>query len=220
MKKTENVHENRTMKRSYSSQNREAKAAQTRCYILSCAKSLFESTSIEEVTIEQIARKAKVSVPTIYALFQSKRGIVREIIDQAIPPSHYEVLITRVNEAKTVRDILMVAAKIARTMYDAERVQMDLFWKMSLSTPEFQDLEKEREKRRYQRQEDSLRRTWNEQEVKPGLAFSQARDVLWVLTGRDMYRLLVVEKEWSADAYEQWLAQSLIDMLILGSVQK
>jgi hypothetical protein len=36
-----------------------------------------------------------------------------------------------------------------------------------------------------------------------------ARDVLWALTGREPYRLLVIEREWSSDRYEQWLGELL-----------
>lgn len=43
---------------------------------------------------------------------------------------------------------------------------------------------------------------------------AKARDILWALTGRDMYRMLVIEQGWSSDEYEKWLTQLLINTLI------
>ena len=61
-------------KRPYRSLVRNAQAAQTREGILIAAKNLFESEGFECVTIEKIAQAADVSIPTVYSLFQSKRG--------------------------------------------------------------------------------------------------------------------------------------------------
>lgn len=43
-----------------------------------------------------------------------------------------------------------------------------------------------------------------------------AKEVLWTLTSYDVHRRLVVERKWSADRYEQWLADSLVLTLIEG----
>lgn len=49
-----------------------------------------------------------------------------------------------------------------------------------------------------------------------GLSLTKARDILWVFTGRDMYRMFVVEQGWTPAEYEKWLAQLLIHTLIDG----
>ena len=49
-----------------------------------------------------------------------------------------------------------------------------------------------------------------------GLEVSKARDILWAFTGRDMYRMFVVEQGWSSDEYETWLAQLLVKTLMGG----
>ena len=40
-----------------------------------------------------------------------------------------------------------------------------------------------------------------------------ARHVLWMLTSRDVYRMLVHESGWSADRYQPWLADTLVRLL-------
>lgn len=43
----------------------------------------------------------------------------------------------------------------------------------------------------------------------PGLTCEHARDVVWTLISPEVYRLLVLERGWSAGMYEQWLSDSL-----------
>lgn len=78
--------------------------------------------------------------------------------------------------------------------------------------PELKEMEQERENRRYERLEDSVASL--EQFLPKDLTISKARDLMWAFTGRDLYRLLVVERKWSSDEYETWLADQLIKTLI------
>lgn len=40
-----------------------------------------------------------------------------------------------------------------------------------------------------------------------------ARQVLWMYTSRDIYRMLVLEGRWSSERYEEWLARTLVEDL-------
>lgn len=204
----------RNKKRIYHSETRHAQAAQTRRRILNSASKLFMSEGFEGVTIEQIAQAGNVSAPTIYALFQSKRGILRALMNEALPAEQFESLVKEAMQAKSAKAHLALSAKIARQMYDAERSQMYVFRGASVLAPEFKELEKEREQRRYTRQEESIKMTAKEGALAQGLCLSKARDILWAFTGRDMYRMLVIEQEWTSDEYEQWLAQLLVRTLL------
>lgn len=203
-----------TKKRKYHSETRHAKAVQTRSRILTSAKELFQSEGFERVTIERIAQTAEVSAPTIYSLFQSKRGILRALTDEALPQDQFEALVKEAMQEKSAKAHLAVSAKMARRMYDAERAQMDLLRGASLLAPEFKELEKEREQRRYKRQEESVKKIAEGGGLLKGLTFSKARDILWAFTGRDMYRLFVIEQGWTSDEYETWLTQVLIKTLL------
>jgi len=52
------------------------------------------------------------------------------------------------------------------------------------------------------------------------VTLQKARDILWSLTGRDMYRMLVIERAWSSDDYETWLEKVLIESLLAVNVEK
>ncbi len=201
-------------KRPYNSTSRNAQAAQTRSRILSAANNLFQSEGFECVTIEKIALTAMVSIPTVYSLFQSKRGVLRALIDEVFPLDHFEALVEKSNEATSPKERLLYSAKIAREIYDAERAQMEAFRGATVLAPEFKELEKEREMRRHARQAITIKAMAKEKSLAKNLKINQARDILWAFTGRDMYRMLVVEQGWTSEAYEKWLGQLLATTLI------
>lgn len=201
-------------KRPYKSLTRNTQAAQTRASILNSAKNLFESEGFEHVTIEKIAQAANVSIPTIYSLFQSKRGVLRALMDEALPSNEFNALVEKSIHEKSPSERLGISAKIARQIYDAERAQMSIFRGAAVLAPEFRELEKEREMRRYVRQEVTIKAMVKENSLMEGLNPDKARDILWAMTGRDMYRMFVIEQGWTSDEYEKWLSQLLISTLI------
>lgn len=201
-------------KRTYKSVSRNIQAAQTRARILSSAQNLFESEGFEHVTIEKIAQTANVSMPTIYSLFQSKRGVLRALMDEALPTDQFNALVEKSINEKSPKKRLGISAKIACQIYDAERTQVNIFRGAAVLAPEFKELEKERELRRYTRQEVTIKAMVKENSLMEGLDPTKARDILWALTGRDMYRMFVIEQGWSSDEYEKWLTQLLISTLI------
>lgn len=199
-------------KRVYDSSGRQAQAEETKGRILASAKKLFHAEGFEMVTIEALAKAAKVSAPTIYSLFQSKRGLLRALMDEALPTEQFLSLVEENRREPSPQKKLAISAKIARQMYDAERAQMDVFRGASVLAPEFKELERERELRRYKRQEESVKSI--EKHLCEGLSLSKARDILWAFTGRDMYRMYVIERGWTSDEYEKWLSQLLVKTLL------
>lgn len=201
-------------KRSYHSENRDVQAAQTRSHILEAAKELFHIEGFDGVTIHKIAEAAGVSAPTIYALFKSKRGVLQTLIDDALPPEQFAALVDDSMHEVSPKKRLHITAKIARQIYDAERELMDILRGASVVASELKELEREREKRRYERQGEYVKKLMKEASLAKGLTLQKARDILWTLTGRDLYRMLVVERLWTPDQYEKWLAQLLVQSLL------
>jgi hypothetical protein len=50
----------------------------------------------------------------------------------------------------------------------------------------------------------------------PGLSVERARDLIWLHTAPDTYRLLVLERGWPLDEFERWSAASLAAALLPG----
>ena len=135
-------------------------------------------------------------------------------MDEALPKDQFDALVEKSIQEKSPQMRLHLSAKIARRMYDAEKAQMDIFRGAAVLAPEFKELEKEREMRRRNRQEITIKAMVKEQSLAAGLTIKKARDILWAFTGRDLYRMLVAEQGWSSDDYEEWIAQMLVNALI------
>jgi hypothetical protein len=75
--------------------------------------------------------------------------------------------------------------------------------------PELAAVEQERDCQRYDSQVmviDALERGGM---LRPGLSRDAARAILWSLTSREMFRMLVRERGWTGDAYEAWLGDAI-----------
>lgn len=201
-------------KRRYNTTSRQAKATETKNRILASAKALFESVGFECATIDQLAEAAAVSSPTIYGLFQSKRGVLRALLDEGLSEQH-TALVEEFKQEPSPQKRLRLSAKIARQLYEAEQAtHISIFSGTGVLAPEFKQLEQEKETRRYERQKEGLIQLEQEKCLLKGLSLKQARDILWAFTGRDLYRMLVIEQGWTPEAYEQWLGQLLIHSLL------
>lgn len=201
-------------KRIYNSETRDANASQTRSQILKAAKKLFQNKGFDRVTIGMLAKAAEVSMPTIYAVFKSKRGVLQALIDEALPPEQFAELVDGSMNEQSPRKRLNITAKLSRQIYDAERGLMDILRGASVVAPEFKELEQKREQRRYERQGEYVKKLMKDRALVKGLTIQKARDILWTLTGRDMYRMLVIERAWSSAAYEKWLGKALVESLL------
>ncbi|CAN5178809.1 TetR/AcrR family transcriptional regulator [soil metagenome] len=203
-----------TKKRAYNVQGRTSQAQANKERILTCAKELFESHGFEKITIEKIAKSAQVSAPTVYALFKSKIGILKAIIDNALPAEEHAALVERGKLEKSPAKRIATAATISRQLYDAERKQLGAFQDISILDPVFKKQEIERENRRYDRLKEPITNLAKEKALAPGLSLEKAHDIFWAFTGRDLYRMLVVERGWSSQQYEEWLAELLVKTLL------
>jgi hypothetical protein len=47
-----------------------------------------------------------------------------------------------------------------------------------------------------------------------GISADAAGDVLWFLTGPWAYRAFVIDRAWSLDAYEEWMARAIVGQLL------
>lgn len=197
-------------KRPYDSSSRQAVAEQAQHRLLEVARQSFLQSGIDAVTIAEIAEKAQVSVSSVYALFESKAGILRALMSRAIFNADYECVSARLREVTDPCQALRLTATVARSIYEGEEKELALLRGAASFSPELKKLEAEFEDRRYELQSARLELLFELEQERPGLSFTQARDVMWMFTSRDCYRMLVIEKHWSPDEYESWLAALLV----------
>lgn len=204
----------KTKKRSYKSLVRQRQAGDTRVRIVEATRELLQREGYAGMTIEAIARRAEVSAQSVYAIFKSKTGILIELLDQSTFGTDYEDAVRRALSASNPETRLRLAAPIARRIHDAQSAAFDLLRGAGVVAPELAKLEQERECLRYERQEGMITSLREAGRLRPGLDHSTARDIFWMLTGRDVYRMLVRERGWSSQKYQDWLADTLVQLLL------
>lgn len=201
-------------RRRYDARLRSERASGTRQRILDAAKELFTERGVEKVMIREIASAAGVSAPTLYALFQSKTGILRAVVERSFFGVRYAEIAQQAENARDPEEILRITASISRVILDTERDEIGLLRGASALSPELKSIETELEAVRFELQEARARFLVESAPVARQLGLTRVRDILWMYTGRDVYRMLVLERGWSSDDYEGWLADTLITALI------
>lgn len=200
--------------RRYVSRKREQAAEATRARVLRAAQSLFARHGIDSVTIAKIATKARVSVPTVYALFKSKTGILRGLIQSTLFGPHYREAQKRLAGETDSARLIELTGAVARSIYESESTELGLLRGASAFSPELRKMEQELQAMRLDMQEERVKLLFAQSKAKRGLTFETARQILWMYTSRDIYRMLVQECGWSPDQYQDWLADTLIATLV------
>jgi AcrR family transcriptional regulator len=204
----------KTKRRVYKSLVRQRQADDTRRRIVEATWKLLQSEGYAGMTIEAIARRAGVSAQSVYAIFKSKTGILIELLDQSAFGADYEDSVRRALSASDPEQRLRLAAPIARQIHDAQSATFDLLRGAGVVAPELAKLEQQRECLRYERQERMIISLRDAGRLQPELSYATARDMFWMFTGRDVYRMLVRERGWSSRKYQDWLADTLVASLL------
>lgn len=189
-------------------------AEATRTEVLHAARTLFARNGIDRVTIEQVARKAGVSVSTVYSLFRSKEGILRGILETALFGSRYREAVAKLEGVSDPVRRIALTATVARAIYEGESAELSLLRGAAAFSPALRKMEQEFERIRLEMQRQRVEALFAAGRQAHGLNLDEARRVLWMYTSRDVYRMLVQESGWTADRYETWLSETLVTALI------
>ncbi|HET9444581.1 MAG TPA: TetR family transcriptional regulator [Acidimicrobiales bacterium] len=211
------------VKRAYDNAGRRARSEETRERILDAARRLMTANGYRATTIADIARTAEVHLDSIYELVGRKPALLRELIERAISGSDRPVGpqdrgYVRAMQAEpdparklsiyaaAVRDIQIRMAPLLVALRDAASTE-----------PEARAVWQEIGDRRARNMRDLVRGLGPEGTLRPGLSVDEAADVLWATAAADVFLLLTVERGWSADAYERWLADTWRRLLLPDS---
>src|SRR6266699_3085169 len=201
-------------KRPYKSLVRERQAGDTRLRIVEATRQLLQSEGYAGMTIEAIAQRAQVSAQCVYAVFKSKTGILIALLDQSTFGPDYQEVVRQTLSASDPETRLRRAASVARQIRGAQSAAFDLLRGAGVVAPELAKLERQRERLRYEKEEGMIIFLRDAGRLRPGLNHKTARDIFWMLTGGDVYRMLVRERGWSPQKYQDWLADTLVLSLL------
>ena len=182
--------------------------------MLHASKTLFASRGIDRVTIAHIAKKAKVSISTVFALYKSKEGILRELMKSALFGQRFQAAMARLKGETDPVTLIALTANVARAIYEAESVELGLVRGVSAFSPALRQLERELEDLRFEMQKARVVLLFERSKQRKGLTLDEARRIMWMYTCRDIYRLLVHEGGWSPIRYQKWLSVTLVNALV------
>jgi AcrR family transcriptional regulator len=192
--------------RKYRSTLREERARDTRIRIRKAARRLFTEQGFASTTVAAIAREAGVSAPTVYAVFESKAGIIASMLEEMEEDAGVaEGLKAVFSEPDPRRQLrLFVAAHCAlyRASGDVLHAAMQ-----AVSDPEVAALAERGDGHR-RRVIDALVRGWGERGIlRSGVSGEEAADRLWLITTVESYLTAVDRLRWDPSRYEAWLGE-------------
>ena len=206
-------------KRRYESPRRREQAAATRMHILQAAQRLFEQHGYAATTMASIAAEAGVALKTVYLAFETKSGVVRALWDVllrgprdspvAAQPWYREVIEERDPERRlrlNARNSRVVKTRIGallRLIRSAAPLDADIEALWNHIQTDFYD-----NKRAIVQELDHTR------SLRPGLDVARATDILWTLNHPDVWQLLVGERGWTPERYEQWFGDTACAQLL------
>src|SRR6266436_7736516 len=132
-------------KRPYKSLVRQRQASDTRRRIVEVTRQLLQSQGYAGMTIEAIAQRAEVSAQSVYAIFQSKTGILIALLDQSTFGPDYEQVVRQAQGASDPETRLWLAAGVARQIRGAQSEAFDLLRSAGVVAPELAKLGQQRE---------------------------------------------------------------------------
>ena len=210
---TEAPHSERP-KRPYHSLARERQAEESRQRILDAARSLFLQKGYAGTTVDAIAEGAGLSPKTVNAVFGSKIGVLTELLRPSTFGQRYQQLLERLQTDADPVQRVKLTASITRQVYDALAPELDLLRGAASIAPELTELARQVEARRRANQGRLITYLVSQGILRQELQPEEATDELWALSSYDLYRLLVVERGWTSERYEAWLANMLLQRLL------
>ena len=200
-------------KRSYAAGLRQEQAQVTRLRILAAARRLLSTGSYSTVTMDDIAKEARVAYQTVYAVFGTKLRLAEAMIEEGWPHIDEAMkLVEAVRESADANVWLRTAARITRLINepcgDLVRFMRESGDPVLLAR--YRTVEDERFSQ-LRELADMLERSGR---LRSTITSSEALAVLWAMTGADWYSQLVFQRKWSPARFEEWLGEALISLLL------
>ena len=191
---------------------RRLQALETRRRIARAARLVFSASGYAASSIESVAAEAGVAVRTVYSIFGTKKAILGVICDEWLAEAGVVLLFgVAMAETDPARRLGLVA-RVTRVQWESGRDVRPLLEAGAASDAEVRIMLDgwKGERARVLRQ--SLEGISGA--LRPGLTLERAAAVLRGLTAAEVFTELIEGEGWSADEYQNWLADLLVEVLL------
>jgi AcrR family transcriptional regulator len=200
--------------RPYNAPRRKERAEATRRSIVQAARSLFARNGYQATTLQAIAREAGVALPTVYAVFGSKAAILSALVKSAGADEDIREMARVAFAESDPAGRLRAAAHVIRSIHQRETDLEELLWQAGGGDPDLAAVWRQGHHQRLTRLGELVSTVAKQGALKPGLTPETATEIQWALSSPEIYRLLVYERGWTPQRYEDWLAESTTALLL------
>ena len=192
--------------------HRQRQAQATREAVAGAARRLFMEQGYIATTIEAISEAAEIPVPTIYSAFGNKPAILEEARRLWIAETDVENLHRRALATPEVQKRLRLAAHWTRRQFELGYDLISIYQEAARADPRVAAVWRQVMLRREAAVSELLESLRGR--LRSGLKLRLALDLYVSWTLPEVYRTLVLERGWSPNRYENWLAELLIRELL------
>jgi AcrR family transcriptional regulator len=206
--------------RRYDSPLRREQAAATRRKILGAAQELFERDGYAATSMAAIATAAGVSLKTVYLSFENKSGVLRGLWHLLLRGDRDTVAVGEQDWYRAVLEEPDPQRQLRLNMRNSLMVKsragaiLEVIRDAASSDPDIGDLWARIQIEFHDNQRAVVQSIADKGALAPGVDVDGAADVLWALNHPNLYALLVGERGWSPERYEQWLGELLREQLL------
>jgi AcrR family transcriptional regulator len=205
--------------KNYKSPLREEQARRTRERILAAARQTFRDKGYGATTLADIASAAGVAEPTVRATFKTKPNLVEHLLrlavrgedsDRQLQDREAFQTALAATDANTLLDRV---ADLAATIHSRSWDVMEIARGAASSDPAIAEIYQQRPRARLANQRAVAERLAELGALPDRAGVEVTADLLWLYTSPEIYRMLVVERNWSPDRYRAWFRAAVGSLL-------
>jgi AcrR family transcriptional regulator len=197
-------------KRRYESPRRRAQADATRRDILQAARRLFETNGYAATTMADIAMEAGVALKTVYLAFQTKSGLLRTLWNLLLrgdesdrPVAERRWYLDVLEEKDPERQLQLNASNSAAGKQRISAI-LEVIHGAAAIDPDVAALWQRIQTDYHANQRAIVERLHKRRHLRQGLDIDRAADILWTINHPNTRQLLVADRGWTPEQYEQW----------------
>jgi AcrR family transcriptional regulator len=193
---------------------RQIAAEATQRAIVEAAGRLFLAHGYQATSIGHIAKEAGVAVQTIYNSVGSKRDVLSRVLDFAAageraPTPVPAFMREQAEQATEPRKVIDQLVEFWRGGLERTAPVFKVIRQGAALDPEVAALERQRAEQRLHNYGHAARMLATRGALRTGLSEDEAAAVIFAVGHPDMYRFLVMEQGWPADAWAAWARGAL-----------
>ena len=162
--------------------------------------------------MEAVATEAEVSVATVYLIFGNKLALVSALLAEAREDPSLDV--QQVLDEVDPQRQASTGAHLIRELHERTAVVTGILRSGRGNDPILESMWDAWQAGHLEAVTKVARHLASRGGLRAGLDATQAADVLYMLTGSETFRQLVMERGWSPDRFEEWLADSIRRLVI------